>query len=80
MVFESHRYASRSIQEWMEDWLEGFYTEERERKETLRSLFQTNCLRWSNDAYTLYQSWSKDRQGNRYQKMTEFINVTEILF
>ena len=80
MVFESHLYPTRSIQEWMEDWLNGFYTEDRERKDTLRTMFHQHGLNWSNDAYTLYQSWSLQRAGTRYEKMKEFIKLSCVLF
>ena len=52
----------------------------RERKEMLRLMFQTNGLKWSVDAYQLYLDWTADLKGNRYQKMTEFIKATNALF
>jgi hypothetical protein len=64
----------------MEDWLNGWYTSDRERKEMLREMFQTNGLKWSLDAYQLYLEWTDDLKGNRFQKMAEFIKATKSLF
>ena len=80
MVHESHLYTGRTTQEYIEDWLSGWYTDDRERKEMLRLMFQTNGLKWSLDAYQLYLDWTADLKGNRYQKMTEFIKATHSLF
>lgn len=80
MVHESHLYAARTTQEYMEDWLSGWYTSERERKEILRLMFQEKGMKWSSDAYQLYLEWTADLKGNRYQKMTEFIKATNSLF
>jgi hypothetical protein len=80
MKNESHRYPPRTTQEYIEDWLGGWYTPDRERKEMLRAMFQTNGLKWSLDAYKLYLEWTDDLKGNRYQKMAEFIRATKSLF
>jgi len=80
MKHESHLYSARTTQEYMEDWLGGWYTPDRERKEMLRAMFQTNGLKWSLDAYQLYLEWTADLNGNRYQKMVEFIKATHSLF
>ena len=80
MKNESHYYSKRTIQEYMEDWLDGWYSTDRERKETLREMFQKNGLKWSLDAYQLYLTWSDDLKGNRFQKMNEFIKATKMLY
>lgn len=80
MKRESHLYSTRTTQEYMEDWLNGWYTSDREKKEMLREMFQTNGLKWSSDAYQLYLEWTNDLKGNRFQKMTEFIKATKSLF
>ncbi len=80
MKHESHLYSTRTTQEYMEDWLNGWYTSDREKKEMLREMFQTNGLKWSSDAYQLYLEWTNDLKGNRFQKMTEFIKATKSLF
>jgi hypothetical protein len=80
MKHESHLYSKRTTQEYMEDWLNGWYTSDRERKEMLREMFQTNGLKWSLDAYQLYLEWTDDLKGNRFQKMAEFIKATKSLF
>ena len=73
--------ASRlTVQEWMENWLTGWNTENVERKDMLRGLFQSAGLSWSPDAYTLYLQWSEDRNGNRFEKMSEFIKMSRTLF
>lgn len=77
---ESHLYSARTIQEYMEDWLGGWYTPDRERKEMLREMFQLHDLKWSQDAYQLYLEWADDLNGNRHQKMKEFIKATKSLF
>jgi hypothetical protein len=73
--------ASRlTVQEWMEDWFTGWHTEERERKDMLRGLFKAAGLCWSPDVYTLYLQWSEEREGNRFEKMSEFIKMSRTLF
>lgn len=76
----SEQYEKRTLQEWMDDWLGGWYTENRERKELLRSLFQKNNMKWSQDAYDVYDAWALCRPGNRYEKMTEFIRMSREMF
>ena len=51
MKHHSFNHNRRTLQEWMEDWLGGWYNDERERKEMLRSMFHQNQLKWSEDAY-----------------------------
>jgi len=80
MKHQSYLYTPRTTQEWMEDWLSGWYTESRERKDMLRTLFHTNGMKWSLDAYVLYLRWSEIRNGNRYQKMKEFVKLSKSLF
>ena len=70
----------RSLQEWMDDWLGGWYHENRERKEMLRSLFHKNGMKWSEDAYALYLEWAERRPGNRYEKMTEYVKLSRDMF
>jgi hypothetical protein len=70
----------RTLQEQMEDWLEGPYTIAMDRKKLLRRLFQEKGLVWSQDVFSLYDSWSTDQTGNRFQKMLHFINEHRALF
>ena len=69
-----------SLGDWMEDWLEGWYTYDRERKQLLRSVFLANGLVWSSDVYPYYSNWCKNRSGNRYEKMMEFVKETRFMF
>lgn len=80
MKHHSYLYSPRTTQEWMEDWLSGWWNEDRERKEMLRNLFHTNGMKWSLDAYKLYLAWAENRNGNRYEKMKEFIRTSKPLF
>jgi len=80
MKHESHLYTPRTTQEWMEDWFGGWYKEERVRWEMLRNMFHNNGMKWSLDAYALYRSWSETRNGNRCQKMKEFVKIAKPLF
>ena len=79
MKHHSYRYSTRTTQEWIEDWLGGWYTEDRERKELLRQMFHANGLKWSLDAYP-YCTWSELQSGNRFEKMTTFIKMSKALF
>lgn len=69
-----------TLGEWMEDWLEGWYTYDRERKQLLRSVFHANGLVWSSDVYPYYAEWSKGRSENRYEKMMAFVKETRFMF
>jgi hypothetical protein len=70
----------RTLQEKMEDWLEGPYTIDMDRKKLLRRLFQEKGLLWSQDVFPLYASWANNQTGNRFQKMLHFINEHRALF
>ena len=78
MVFHTDHIGS--IHECMEDWLEGWNSDNHERKCMLRNLFRKHELVWTADTFTLYHSWSKGKSGNRYQKMIQFIDDSYILF
>ena len=80
MKNQSYRYEKRTIQQWMEDWMSGWHTEERERKEMLRGMFAKNGLSWSVDAFPMYMTWAEGRAGNRFEKMTEFVKSVQALF
>jgi hypothetical protein len=69
-----------TLNDWMEDWLEGWYTYDRERKQLLRSVFLAKGLVWSSDVYPFYNEWSKNRSGNRYEKIAVFVKETGFLF
>lgn len=59
--------------QWMEDWLEGPYSEDVQRKRMLRKMVENEGKAWSSDVFSLYTTWSYGKEGNRYQKMTAFI-------
>ena len=69
-----------SLQEYMEDWLEGPYTDMMARKKLLRRLFAEKGLTWSQDVFPMYTEWSADQEGNRFQKMLKFIHEYRMLF
>jgi hypothetical protein len=69
-----------TLGDWMEDWLEGWYTYDRERKQLLRSVFLAKGLIWSSDVYPFYTEWAKNRSGNRYEKIMGFVKETGFLF
>jgi hypothetical protein len=64
----------------MEDWLEGPYTPTAERKRLLRRLFRQEGLAWSQDVFPLYVAWAEDKEGNRFQKMKNFMKEYRVLF
>jgi hypothetical protein len=74
--FMKHADEKRTVQEWMEDWL----LDNSERKAMLRGLFHKKGLKWSADAYMLYEEWEEGRAGNRFEKMTAFIKATRWMF
>ena len=69
-----------TLGDWMEDWIEGWYTYDRERKQLLRSVFLSNGLVWSSDVYPFYSEWSNNRSGNRYEKIMTFVKETRFMF
>jgi hypothetical protein len=69
-----------TLQDHMEDWLEGPYTEMAERKRMLRRLFRIDGLAWSQDVFPLYTEWAENQEGNRFQKMKRFMEEYRVLF
>ena len=69
-----------TMADWMEDWLEGYYTYDSERKQMLRSAFLANGLTWTSDVYPFYTEWANQRSGNRYEKIMGFVKETGFLF
>jgi len=69
-----------TLQDHMEDWLEGPYTQMAERKRMLRRLFRTDGLIWSQDVFPLYVVWEVNEEGNRFQKMKRFMKEYRVLF
>jgi hypothetical protein len=72
--------SNTTLQEHMEDWLEGPDTETTQRKKLLRRLFVEKGLHWSQDVMPMYTDWATDETGNRFQKMLNFIKWYRMLF
>lgn len=69
-----------SLQEYMEDWLEGPFTDITARKKLLRRLFAEKGLSWSQEVFPMYVEWAENQTGNRFQKMLSFIHEHRMLF
>jgi hypothetical protein len=46
----------------------------------LRRLFRQDGLAWSQDVFPLYLAWAEDQEGNRFQKMKNFMKEYRVLF
>ena len=77
MANHAHLYAPRSLHEWMEDWISGWWNKERERKEQLRSLFRSAGRAWCPEMHGLYEMWSAGRPGTRSERMAAFLEITQ---
>lgn len=80
LLHEEWYQPHTTLQEHMEDWLEGPYTPTAERKRLLRRLFRQEGLAWSQDVFPLYVAWAEDQEGNRFQKMKNFMKEYRVLF
>jgi hypothetical protein len=80
--FFKGRPASKdhTMADWMENWLEGWYTYDSERKQMLRSAFLANGLTWTSDVYPFYTEWANQRSGNRYEKIMAFVKEVRFMF
>lgn len=70
----------RSISQWIEDWLDGPYSEDVQRRLLLREQWEIRGKLWTPDVFPLYKTWSHGKEGSRYQKMMMFIKAFRNLF
>jgi hypothetical protein len=80
-TYEQFNRASHSpgvLQDQMEDWLE----EPGSHKKMLRQIFRIKGYIWTEESYSLYQSWFRNRQDQSdiKQSMLNFAALTKSLF
>ena len=66
----------------MEDYLDGFFKKEADKRITLRSLFREKGLEWTPHAWGLYLEWEQHREGDQdnIEKMEAFVEDVRLLF